>query len=163
MKKKHLSVRSAFTSFSRVMEDLRLTRALLLSTLKYRDHPIIDAIVDAYERETIMVSLLYRELYWAVRTGSQNPPSSLPSLEQLEMAFIILRQDAENARRAEGKLAHLGGRRAYKVRKSADRLERVTREAARNLITEAHRRGRDTDSLVRNLGLDSWLRGGSSR
>lgn len=135
-------IRSASVSFWKAIINLQMMRSLLLSTTKYGPHPISDAVSTAYEQESVMVSLLYRALYEAVsRHALRNPKKKAPrrhSLEVLERAFLALSRDAEAAEAAARKLARTGDRRARNSRKVAERMSRITREAARNLISDTY-------------------------
>lgn len=112
-----------------------------------------------YQLLTLDIIEIYNALKRAYRNSySIGSKAGGAPLEILENAFVRLRDAAERAEVKAVKLSRHRGREAKIARATAQALSSLAENAARVLVSEAHKLDRWTVEWERELGLRVWLR-----
>ena len=131
---------------------------LIQAKLEYPD--FIAQVADTYRLLTYDLVDVYHAWKRVLHRAGQGlgaPGPRIP-LEALVTAFTTLRNVAEEADSRAEKMSHHATREAKMARNTADQLITLAENAAKILVSEAHKAGEWTVEWERKLGLRRWLR-----
>lgn len=126
-----------------------------------RKHPeFIAEAGETYQFLTFDLTDIYNTLKRTFRKEGYGLGARTPKLpiEILQNAFVILRNAAEEADSRAHKLSRYRTREARISREAANQIVSLAENAAKVLVSEAHKEGRWTVEWERGLGLRRWLR-----
>jgi hypothetical protein len=127
---------------------------------KQKYHDFTTQVAETYRLLTLDLADVYYTLKRSFHRAGHalgGSESNVP-LEFLENVFITLRDAAEQADSRAEKVSGFTARAARMSRKAADHVISLAENAAKILVTEAHKTGRWTIEWERELGLRRWLR-----
>lgn len=153
--------------FEAILEDLGyyahqldVVGSVLVDLIRSRSrHPqLVEEAAEVYQLLTLDIIEIYGTLKRVYRGSHTLGARQSVPLEVLENAFVTLRDAAEEAESKARKLEKFRSREAKIVKAEAKAISSLAENAAKVLVSEAHKLGRWTVEWERELGLRPWLR-----
>lgn len=124
-----------------------------------KEHPsLAEEASELYQLLVLDLQDIYNAFKRAYRHRLSMGAARKYSLEELEIAFIKLRDAAERAEARAHKISGYRSREAKQARSSTARIIELAENAAKVLVSEAEKAGRWTAEWEKELGIRRWLR-----